>query len=600
MDDNKAKVSVAAWQVPLTLLAYFILIAVMVLSLYKQLQSERLKFMERSAPVHYPAHPGPVANLKDLKGAGRIYLIQVGERREPYSLDQFAAWLHEKYALDVQVLPDMQIDPSTWNPTRHQYIAESLYYEMKRAHPDLAANPNAYLVGFTEAEMYSIRRPWLSVFTQRDFQRAAIISTDGMDDNGSERKIESAQTAEEHFHARLRRILLKDVAILYWHLRSNEDPTSLLQNILDPDLPSEDIYESELNRAKSPEGESFGDADPCVVFRYSAEGGIETAPGEPIGFCGTGPDPQANPSQEIFEADLRSGLLIDRRNDIYLPDTIPIQFQRVLRCGWTKRQFGVSGIDSYDEFLGSHNDVDLFLVHPDGAQDHFLREPRWLPFFSLAKYENAQESGLSELRWRPGNPEHFELRRFDGEVSTYLTSYVVGKYCLLNGYRAPNGQELKFERDGDRRLIRLTSPGNNWLHLSYTPDGEIEEADDNLGHVVRYGYNASNQLVTVIHPSGETVRYEYDDAQHMLTFSVAASPDAPPRVLFRNEFQNGLLVSQTLSGGRVYTYRYDGTDPEHIYSVTASMPDGKTYKIDFSKESAIEWELSPKGDKANH
>jgi len=50
----------------------------------------------------------------------------------------------------------------------------------------------------------------------------------------------------------VRRILLKDVAMLYWRLPLNNDPTSVIFNHLDPGILAEDIYESDLDPARTP------------------------------------------------------------------------------------------------------------------------------------------------------------------------------------------------------------------------------------------------------------------------------------------------------------------------------------------------------------
>ncbi|MGA9587660.1 MAG: hypothetical protein WBQ95_20190, partial [Terracidiphilus sp.] len=100
-------------------------------------------------------HVGPAARLDQLKGSGRIYLVQMGDHKDPYSLDDFAKWLQTKYALDVKVLPPVKIDKSAWNESRKQYVAESLCAQMNHDHPDLASDPDAYLIGFTDGNMYT-------------------------------------------------------------------------------------------------------------------------------------------------------------------------------------------------------------------------------------------------------------------------------------------------------------------------------------------------------------------------------------------------------------------------------------------------------------
>ena len=60
-------------------------------------------------------HIGPVARLDELKGNGRVYLVQVGEHKDPYSLEDLAQWLRTKYALDVRILPR-----SRWTSQQHR------------------------------------------------------------------------------------------------------------------------------------------------------------------------------------------------------------------------------------------------------------------------------------------------------------------------------------------------------------------------------------------------------------------------------------------------------------------------------------------------
>jgi YD repeat-containing protein len=97
---------------------------------------------------------------------------------------------------------------------------------------------------------------------------------------------------------------------------------------------------------------------------------------------------------------------------------------------------------------------------------------------------------------------------------------------------------------------------------------------------VRYGYDERNRLVSVVYPSGQVFHYEYDSAQHMLTFSVAANAAATPRVLLRNEYENGLLTKQTLAEIGTYTYTNDSANLNDIRKAIVDSPNGKIFTID--------------------
>ena len=547
-------------------------------SLVEEYIFERLDEVWSEARSRAAYHNGPIAGVNELTGNGRIYLVQMGPPAESYGLDGFAEWLHSKYGLQVQVLPPMQLDQSAWDSGREQYVAQLLNEQIKRDHSDLAADPNAYLIGFTTANMYHVGTSWRYTFTLRDFQRTAVISSNGMEDNWWQRFRVDERDVNEHLQARLRRILLKDIAILFWHLPLNNDPTSLLQNDLDPDIPAEDIFESDLDPARTIGGRSEG--EPCVFFSYSAKDGIHGLPGTLIRTCSDKNLPEHDTSLELFEVDLRLGLLIDKHTDFNLPDSVPIEFQRATRDGWSfSNAFGISGTHNYDEYLYSADNIRVSVIHSDGWRDELVRVPRWGIPLAFAKYVDTDYSGrYYEMRWHAGPFEHYDLKRFDGEVKTFLPC--AGRaLCYLTGFRNERGEELKFDRDGSRKLTQLTSPNKSWLHLNYEAGGRVAAIGDSQGRTVRYGYDVRGQLVSVTYPSGEIYIYTYDGTQHLLTFSVVQNAGAVPRLLLTNEYIEGMIARQTLVDGATYTYRYHRAKDGSIDAAIVRSSDGRVFDV---------------------
>lgn len=544
----------------------------------------------RYAKAMVPHHEGPVAPLDQLKGSGRIYLVQMGPHSGTYSLDHFADWLKSKYHLEVEVLPPTGLDQSAWDTSRNQYVAELLYEQLKREHPDLAKDPQAYLIGFTDADMYSVQYSWDSSFTQRDHHRAAVISAARMGDTPAERRGLSDQVANEHLQQRLQRILLKDVAIQYWQLPLNNDPSSLLHQTLDPEIPTEDIYASDLEPDQTKWGRFEG--EPCIFLNYSMKEGIAPAPGRLIRGCTHLDNVTPDESRETFEIDLRLGLLIDRHFDFCLPDTVPIQFERVTRDGWTGPMgFGISGTHNYDNFLQSKDMVLIELVKADGGRIGLKRTPNLpLPLSRLTYIDTDFSGRMYGLRWYSSPFEHFDLRKFNGEVQTYLPCGD-GVICYQIGYRNADGQELTFQRNAQRRLLRLTSPGKQWISLSYGPANTIAEIVDSRGQKVSYQYDQRNRLISVTYPSGEIYSYEYDGQQHLLTFSVAPNAKGTPRVILRNTYENGRVATQTLADGSVYKYRYEPAQGA-IQKAYVSTPDGRIFHLRLYENSSTIWERS--------
>lgn len=383
----------------------------------------------------------------------------------------------------------------------------------------------------------------------------------------------------------------------------NNDSTSLLQDYLDPGTPAEDIYESDLDPARTSTGEYVSGSS--ITFTYSAKDGIKPLPGAPIqDCCDRDPNiPRSDESQEVFEVNLAAGLLVDTRTDFNLPDTIPIQFQRTIRDGWGGlHPFGISGTDNYDDFLYSYDNIRDYIAHADGNREELVRVPIWMPFQSFAKYVDTGYSGkYYEMHWRTSPTGHYDLKRYDGEVKTFLPCSKPELPCYLIGLRNPQGQELKFNRDDNRRLTQLTSPNGSWLRLSYGPSNHIAEIEDNRGRTVRYGYNDRNQLTSVTYPSGEVYHYEYDSTQHLLTFSVAQDAKTEPRVLLRNVYEKGRVTKQTFADGTAYTYNYTVADDGSVIGVVVRTPEGRVFNIEvcdgYSTSTVHEEIQQPSGQK---
>ena len=546
--------------------------------------------LKRAAQPILVGHEGPIAPVDQLIGSGRIYLVQMGPHDPSYALDDFAGWLRSKYALDVRVLQPMALDQSTWDVRRRQFVAELLYEQLKREHPDLAADPNAYLIGFIDADMYTVNNNWRFSYSQRDLKRAAVISSARLRDTFWERIGVDENIVNAHLQARLRRFLLKDIAVLYWHVPLSNDPNSLLHQTLEPDLSGEDIYLSDLHPERTRWGRFEG--EPCIFFSYSSRDGIKPLPGNLIRSCDEeGESVQQDESTEIFEVDLRLGLLIDKHTDFYLPGSISIEFRRATRDGWKGPMgFGLSGTHNYDKFLESADMRRISVVQEDGGRYELDRVPAWLPLLSFVKYVDAGASGeLLELRWHGSPFEHFDLKRFDGEVETYLPCDSKA-LCYLVGYHNARGEELAFERDDRRRLIRLTSPNKSWLRLSYGKGDRIAEINDNRGRTVLYSYDEPGRLASARYPSGEVFHYEYDSMQHLLTFSVAPDATATSRLLLGNEYERGRLAKQTLADGTAYRYSYYPTGDATIGTVIVRTPNDRMFKVDVRERYSTVWE----------
>ena len=223
--------------------------------------------------------------------------------------------------------------------------------------------------------MFSVENDWKFSHTQRDRKRAAMISAARLQDTFLERLGVNPHTPIVDLDERLRRFLLKDIALLYWHLPLNENSSSLLQRSLPPDLPAEDIDVSDLDPAREKWGRAEDEA--CVILRYSPKNGIRPLTGDLVRNCRTRNIPCLMTRRRHFRVSLRYGLLVDRHTDFYLPDSAPLAFERATRDGWNGPMgFGISGSHNYDKFLGSDdNMLTTDIIRGDGSRYVLRRVP---------------------------------------------------------------------------------------------------------------------------------------------------------------------------------------------------------------------------------
>jgi YD repeat-containing protein len=531
------------------------------------------------------------AKSSDLVGNGRIYLVQLGDKRMPYSLGALAGWLRSSYSLEVEILPALPLGQAAYDSSRNQYVSQLLNDQIRRNLAVLNADPSATIIGVTDADMYSIAKEWDSSFTQRDSaHRIAILSADCF----SERTVSWLKSKPGAYagalESALERILLRDVAILYWHLPLNNNSGSVLAPLLDVTLPGHALYQSELHPERTQWGMYI--TDPCLTFSYKrgspgAPATVEPADVDFLGECAPLEERSHNEQEERFQIQLAYGLLTVRHTDFYQPGVIPIEFERATSDWWKNgsRAFGRSGSHNYDQYLSTQDDMrHIEVASTAGDSEPLVRVPEWIPILLFNRWVDQYGSGkMARLRWHPGPPEHFDLTRYTGDVESYLPCDDK-RTCYMNGLHNAHGDILRFDRDSDRSLIRLTGPDEHWLAFSYGEGKRVSSIVDNRGRQVMYHYDERGYLTGVNYPSGERLEYGYDDQGYMVTFSAAPDAAEPLRLMLRNEYERGRLSRQTLADGRVFEYRYKArASSEPALAASVIRPDGTI--LDFTMSS---------------
>jgi predicted Zn-dependent protease len=171
-------------------------------------------------PLFLASGSVPVAEAQQLQ---RVYLVPLDEVAEP-NIDELAAYYRERYGIPVEVLPQLEIGITEVDVDRRQVVAEELIRLMRASYPNIAADGASEMIGITRHFMYPRGMPqWQWAFAWRTDNRFAAVSTFAMD------PLNYREPADPEILAtRLRKMVTKTIAVQFYGLPLNSDPTSIL------------------------------------------------------------------------------------------------------------------------------------------------------------------------------------------------------------------------------------------------------------------------------------------------------------------------------------------------------------------------------------
>jgi predicted Zn-dependent protease len=156
---------------------------------------------------------------KNLRGSGKLYLVPLGKFPKS-SADELASFYRAKYGIDAETLPTVHLGPSTINPEREQLMAEEAVDVMTRVNQEITNDPKAIMIGLTSEDMYITKYDWQFSFSWRARGKYAVVS--------SGRMSLGRRVTEDQIRTRLRKMVTKNVGVLYFHLPQSDDPRSVL------------------------------------------------------------------------------------------------------------------------------------------------------------------------------------------------------------------------------------------------------------------------------------------------------------------------------------------------------------------------------------
>ena len=152
----------------------------------------------------------------------KIYFVAMGEMRS-VRLDGLQAYYKQRYDLTIDLLPSIGLEPVVVDERRRQLIAEELLSLLKRRYPEHARSPQSIVIGITEGDMYIREVNWRFAFARRDGDRFAIVSSARMDPVSF-----GYLPDEELLQTRLRKMLSKNIGIMYYKLPQKSDRRSVM------------------------------------------------------------------------------------------------------------------------------------------------------------------------------------------------------------------------------------------------------------------------------------------------------------------------------------------------------------------------------------
>ena len=157
---------------------------------------------------------------QSLKGSGKIYFVPLGDF-SPATVQDLVNYYQKKYGMAIEVLPSVRLDPAAIDTERQQLVAEAAVESMKRANPNLVDNPAAILIGLTDEDMYIAQYDWQFTFSWRQERKYAVVSNARM-------SLGATVVPAEKLASRLRKMVTKNLGVLYFHLPQSDDPRSVL------------------------------------------------------------------------------------------------------------------------------------------------------------------------------------------------------------------------------------------------------------------------------------------------------------------------------------------------------------------------------------
>jgi superkiller protein 3 len=161
------------------------------------------------------------------KGKEKLYFVPLSNFPAA-SLTKLVKSCKQKTGIDVIVMQPLPFALSTIDKQRQQVILEEAVELIKHRYPNLAADRNAIVIGLTDEDMYVRTEKWQYAYAYPKEGRFAIVSSARMN------PVNLGGSADDALlEARLRKMVLKEIGVLYYLFPVNHNPQSVLYDSID-------------------------------------------------------------------------------------------------------------------------------------------------------------------------------------------------------------------------------------------------------------------------------------------------------------------------------------------------------------------------------
>ena len=160
-------------------------------------------------------------DVSAMRPSGRVYLVPIDD----FPVDRatvIAEHFRTKFGVAIEVAPAMAWPEGAYVERRRQMDAGLMLTRLASTYSTRADSVVA--IGLTTRDIFSPRLNWAYVFSLRDEDGVAIVSPARMD-RGC---MGLFQADDQRIAARLRKMVGKNIGILYFGLNMSRDPASML------------------------------------------------------------------------------------------------------------------------------------------------------------------------------------------------------------------------------------------------------------------------------------------------------------------------------------------------------------------------------------